>query len=158
MWSSWWWKWMMGEKMRREKMMIRWWRKGEEGKERKNQRGERWVIVIIMIKGCNNFFLYLLHPVSHHCFFSLTSFFHPSSFLPSFSFLFVHIFSTEDGTYLETDREKKEYVMNEHGIIWRGVHNVMRPTPWIYGQVSRYTSSTFFLLSLFSLFFSGFSR
>lgn len=40
-----------------------------------------------------------------------------------------------DGTFLDTDREKKEYVMNEHGVIWRGVHNVMRPTPWIYGQV-----------------------
>lgn len=45
---------------------------------------------------------------------------------------------------MDTDREKKEYLMNEHGIIWRGVHNVTRPTPWIYGQVSKQNISIIF--------------
>lgn len=49
--------------------------------------------------------------------------------LQSFVYFFI-----EDSTYLPNEKERQEYVLNQHGIIWRGVQSVMRPSPWMYGQ------------------------
>lgn len=31
--------------------------------------------------------------------------------------------------------EREEYILNESGIIWRGTHEKMKPTPWNFAQV-----------------------
>jgi hypothetical protein len=31
---------------------------------------------------------------------------------------------------------REEYVLNESGIIWRGTHELMKPTPWNFAQVT----------------------
>lgn len=45
---------------------------------------------------------------------------------------------TEDLTYLPIEVERNEYVLNDNGVIFRGVHSLIRPTPWIYGQFEDY--------------------
>lgn len=32
---------------------------------------------------------------------------------------------------------RNEYVLNDNGIIWRGTHERLKPTPWSYSQVNR---------------------
>lgn len=41
----------------------------------------------------------------------------------------------EDDVYLESEAERQEYVMSEHGIIFHGNKNWIHPVPWNYGQV-----------------------
>lgn len=43
--------------------------------------------------------------------------------------------------YLKDKDERQEYVLNESGIIWRGTHELMKPTPWNYAQVHLYLSN-----------------
>lgn len=38
--------------------------------------------------------------------------------------------------YLEDDREKEEYVLNDIGVIFYGDFNNIRSRSWSYGQVS----------------------
>ncbi len=38
---------------------------------------------------------------------------------------------------MEDDAKRKEYVMADSGLIWRGSHNRMRPCPWNFGQFEK---------------------
>lgn len=49
----------------------------------------------------------------------------------------MSIFFKDDAVYLKDDDKRQEYVLNDNGLIWRGSHSRMRPSPWNYGQVSR---------------------
>ncbi|XP_008406505.1 protein-glutamine gamma-glutamyltransferase E-like [Poecilia reticulata] len=40
----------------------------------------------------------------------------------------------EDWVFLPNEAERQEYVMNEHGIIYKGVGNYISPTHWDFGQ------------------------
>lgn len=42
----------------------------------------------------------------------------------------------DDWVYLPDERERQEYVMNEHGLIYRGTSRYFRPMSWEFGQVS----------------------
>lgn len=42
----------------------------------------------------------------------------------------------DDSVYLPDERERQEYVMNEHGLIYRGTSRYFRPMSWEFGQVS----------------------
>ncbi|XP_074091333.1 protein-glutamine gamma-glutamyltransferase 5 [Macrotis lagotis] len=39
-----------------------------------------------------------------------------------------------DEVYLESEPQRQEYVMNDHGFIYQGNKNWIRPCPWNYGQ------------------------
>ncbi|KAF2362823.1 Transglutaminase-like [Trinorchestia longiramus] len=43
----------------------------------------------------------------------------------------------DDGTYIEGEEERKEYVLQETGLIWRGTHNRLRPCAWHYAQFDK---------------------
>ena len=49
-----------------------------------------------------------------------------------FEFFFV-----EDLVYVEDEAWKKEYVMADSGLIWRGSHNRMRPCAWSFAQFEK---------------------
>ncbi|XP_047738590.1 annulin isoform X2 [Hyalella azteca] len=40
----------------------------------------------------------------------------------------------EDATFIEGEEERKEYVLQQTGLIWRGTHNRLRPCAWHYAQ------------------------
>ncbi|KAG8198472.1 hypothetical protein JTE90_022202 [Oedothorax gibbosus] len=40
----------------------------------------------------------------------------------------------QDTVYMADDEHRKEYVLNEGGLIWRGTNNRLRPCVWNYGQ------------------------
>lgn len=42
----------------------------------------------------------------------------------------------EDAVYLDDDKEKEEYVLNDVGVIFYGDSNNIRSRSWSYGQVS----------------------
>ncbi|XP_043836501.1 protein-glutamine gamma-glutamyltransferase 5 [Dromiciops gliroides] len=39
-----------------------------------------------------------------------------------------------DEVYLESEPQRQEYIMNDHGFIYQGNKNWIRPCPWNYGQ------------------------
>lgn len=43
----------------------------------------------------------------------------------------------EDQVYLEDESCKKEYIMADSGLIWRGSHKQMRPCPWHFAQFEK---------------------
>ncbi|KAI1284879.1 Annulin [Halotydeus destructor] len=49
-------------------------------------------------------------------------------------YLLFNPWSKKDSVYVKDEKWRKEFVLNDTGIIWRGVHNVLRPTPWNYSQ------------------------
>lgn len=58
-----------------------------------------------------------------------------SWFLPSpFDLCF-----SEDDVFLASEEERQEYVLNDSGIIFRGVEKRIRAQGWNFGQVSRGT-------------------
>lgn len=46
-------------------------------------------------------------------------------------------FIIEDIVYMEDEEWKKEYVMADSGLIWRGSHNRMRPCAWNFAQFEK---------------------
>ncbi len=42
---------------------------------------------------------------------------------------------SDDDVYLEKEKERKEYVMNETGRIWQGTAKSYEALPWVFGQV-----------------------
>lgn len=44
--------------------------------------------------------------------------------------------------FLDSEEERQEYVLNDSGIIFRGVEKHIRAQGWNYGQVSRGTGQT----------------
>uniref|UniRef100_A0A3Q2T4Z2 Protein-glutamine gamma-glutamyltransferase 2 n=1 Tax=Fundulus heteroclitus TaxID=8078 RepID=A0A3Q2T4Z2_FUNHE len=58
------------------------------------------------------------------------------SVLSAFCVILFHVslFSTGDVVFLPDEVERKEYVMNEQGIIYKGVDNYIAPIHWDYGQ------------------------
>ena len=54
--------------------------------------------------------------------------------LPSFTgnTLFTFI---DDNVYLNDEPSRKEYVLNDAGIIYKGTHKQIYEKPWSYGQV-----------------------
>lgn len=44
--------------------------------------------------------------------------------------------------FLDSEEERQEYVLNDSGIIFRGVEKHIRPQGWNFGQVSRSTGQT----------------
>lgn len=40
----------------------------------------------------------------------------------------------QDTVYMSDSEHRKEYVLNDGGLIWRGTNNSLRPTVWNYGQ------------------------
>ncbi|XP_076321349.1 annulin-like isoform X1 [Tachypleus tridentatus] len=49
-------------------------------------------------------------------------------------FLIFNPWSKQDPVYMSDPECRKEYVLNESGLIWRGSHNRLRPCIWNYGQ------------------------
>ncbi|KAL4680368.1 hypothetical protein H8959_022309 [Pygathrix nigripes] len=49
---------------------------------------------------------------------------------------------SEDDVFLASEEERQEYVLNDSGIIFRGVEKHIRAQGWNYGQVSRGTGQT----------------
>ncbi|XP_054711859.1 annulin-like [Uloborus diversus] len=43
----------------------------------------------------------------------------------------------QDTVYMSESEHRKEYVLNEGGLIWRGTNNRLRPTVWNYGQFEK---------------------
>ena len=43
----------------------------------------------------------------------------------------------DDTVYLDGEEERKEYVMNDAGLIWRGSYNRLRRTVWEYSQFEK---------------------
>ncbi|XP_022249455.1 annulin-like [Limulus polyphemus] len=49
-------------------------------------------------------------------------------------FLIFNPWCKQDTVYMSDPEWRKEYVLNESGLIWRGSHNRLRPCIWNYGQ------------------------
>lgn len=47
---------------------------------------------------------------------------------------------SEDDVFLDSEEERQEYVLNDSGIIFRGVEKHIRAQGWNYGQVFRGTA------------------
>lgn len=47
---------------------------------------------------------------------------------------------SEDDVFLDSEEERQEYVLNDSGIIFRGVEKHIRAQGWNYGQVFRGTT------------------
>lgn len=41
----------------------------------------------------------------------------------------------DDPVYLDNQAHREEYVLNEHGILYEGVHKHITSRPWHFGQV-----------------------
>ena len=39
--------------------------------------------------------------------------------------------------FLNDEKKRKEYIMADSGLIWRGSHNRMRPCPWNFAQFEK---------------------
>ena len=52
--------------------------------------------------------------------------------------------STEDDSFLEHEEDRREYLLCDRGIIWRGNERQPLPTPWYYGQVRYRTFNPLF--------------
>ncbi|XP_038606634.1 protein-glutamine gamma-glutamyltransferase 6 [Tachyglossus aculeatus] len=48
--------------------------------------------------------------------------------------LLFNPWAPEDAVHLSSEEEREEYVLNEHGVIFRGVKERIRPQGWNYGQ------------------------
>ena len=51
--------------------------------------------------------------------------------------IFIHCLSfvIEDGVFLNNESQRKEYVLNEQGVIYNGETDNVSQRPWNYGQV-----------------------
>lgn len=49
-------------------------------------------------------------------------------------FILFNPWCQDDPVYLEGEAEKKEYVLNDSGLIWRGTSTRLRPCPWNFAQ------------------------
>lgn len=47
---------------------------------------------------------------------------------------------SEDDVFLDSEEERQEYVLNDSGIIFRGVEKHIQAQGWNYGQVFRGTA------------------
>ena len=47
----------------------------------------------------------------------------------------IEFVSKGDTVFMKDRDEREEYILNESGIIWRGTHEKMKPTPWNFAQV-----------------------
>lgn len=47
---------------------------------------------------------------------------------------------SEDDVFLDSEEERQEYVLNDSGVIFRGVEKHIRAQGWNYGQVFRGTT------------------
>lgn len=61
------------------------------------------------------------------------------------------ISDADDAVYLEDEREREEYVLNDIGVIFYGDHNNIKSRSWSYGQVSHLKSVTVEGMSLNTL-------
>jgi transglutaminase 1 len=43
----------------------------------------------------------------------------------------------EDDVYMEEEGLRNECVLEDSGLIWRGSHSRLRPTPWAYSQFEK---------------------
>lgn len=43
----------------------------------------------------------------------------------------------DDEVYLEEEELRRECVLEDTGLIWRGSHTRLRPTPWNYSQFEK---------------------
>lgn len=41
---------------------------------------------------------------------------------------------TDDAVYMDNENKINEYVLNDSGLIWRGSHSRLRPSPWNFAQ------------------------
>lgn len=41
----------------------------------------------------------------------------------------------DDPVYLDNQAQREEYILNEHGILYEGVHKHITSRPWHFGQV-----------------------
>ncbi|XP_025031012.1 protein-glutamine gamma-glutamyltransferase 5 [Python bivittatus] len=53
--------------------------------------------------------------------------------------LLFNAWCPDDDVYLESEAERQEYLLNEHGIIFHGNKNWIHPVPWNYGQFEEET-------------------
>lgn len=42
---------------------------------------------------------------------------------------------TGDAVYMHNERKRKEYVLSQHGQIYKGTYKRIKGTPWNFGQV-----------------------
>uniref|UniRef100_A0A670ZQ26 protein-glutamine gamma-glutamyltransferase n=1 Tax=Pseudonaja textilis TaxID=8673 RepID=A0A670ZQ26_PSETE len=70
--------------------------------------------------------------------FTLTLHFHSRNYETGSDSMHL-VAETEDDVYLESEAERQEYVMNEHGVIFHGNRNWIHPVPWNYGQFDEET-------------------
>lgn len=42
---------------------------------------------------------------------------------------------TGDAVYMRSEMKRQEYVLTQHGQIYRGTYKQIKGTPWNYGQV-----------------------
>lgn len=54
-----------------------------------------------------------------------------------FQHVFIRPLRSEDLVYMENEEWKKEYIMADSGLIWRGSHNRMRPCAWNFAQFEK---------------------
>nr|AYV89268.1 annulin-like [Tetranychus evansi] len=54
--------------------------------------------------------------------------------VPASIYILFNPWNKNDLTYLWNDKEREEYVLNDNGIIWKGTHSRLRPSPWSYAQ------------------------
>ncbi|KAK6982720.1 protein-glutamine gamma-glutamyltransferase K [Biomphalaria glabrata] len=52
-------------------------------------------------------------------------------------YILFNTWCEDDVVYVKDEEERREYVMNEHGRIWRGSALSNEGTPWYYGQFDR---------------------
>ncbi|CAG2110166.1 unnamed protein product [Medioppia subpectinata] len=53
-------------------------------------------------------------------------------------YLLFNPWNKRDSVFLKDRDGREEYVLNESGIIWRGTHEKMKPTPWNFAQFDEY--------------------
>ena len=49
--------------------------------------------------------------------------------------LCIVLFRLDDQVYMEDDKEKREYVLNEQGRLYQGSARYISGAPWNFGQV-----------------------
>ncbi|XP_054154327.1 annulin-like [Oppia nitens] len=57
----------------------------------------------------------------------------PNPVIESFYILF-NPWNKRDSVFLKDRDAREEYVLSESGIIWRGTHELLKPTPWHFAQ------------------------
>ncbi|RXG53423.1 Annulin [Armadillidium vulgare] len=56
---------------------------------------------------------------------------------PTDIYLLFNAWCKDDVVFLGDEDERKEFILNETGLIWRGTHTRLRPCPWQFGQFEK---------------------